>query len=64
LKRAIQELEKVKQEDYPKLKAVDYHDLMKALGVRSHAGLGRGGFEKASFAEKRVEALWYGRIIP
>jgi len=42
LQMAIRELEKVKQEDYPQLKAFDYHDLMKALGVRSMMVLAEG----------------------
>jgi succinate dehydrogenase/fumarate reductase flavoprotein subunit len=42
LRRAIYELEKVQQEQFPKLKAIDYHDLMKALGVRSMLVLAEG----------------------
>lgn len=39
---AIVELEKVQKEELPKLKAVNYHDLMKALGVRSMLVLAEG----------------------
>jgi succinate dehydrogenase/fumarate reductase flavoprotein subunit len=52
IRRAIDELKRVQQEEFPKMKTIDYHDLTKALGVRSMLILAEGVLKSILYREE------------
>jgi succinate dehydrogenase/fumarate reductase flavoprotein subunit len=52
LEKALAQLEKIKEADFPSLKASDYHQLEKALGVRSMLMIAEGMLKSMLFREE------------